>query len=673
MRKKRLLFHSDFALAKTGFGRVMKTLLTYLYKTGKYEIHHVCCGVHEGTKELESTPWSSYGAAPADQATLQEIAKDPNGLRMAGYGSFTIDQYVRKIKPDVYIGAQDFWGLDYSIEKNWFKKVNSCLWITLDSLPLLPSAVKKASHIKNYWMWSNFAEKEFKRLGHNHVETIHGPIEASNFFRLSDKKRTSLRKANNLPEDSFIIGFVFRNQLRKLVPNLMEGYKMWKDSHPEIKNTYLLLHTNFSEGWNIKAQAEQYGICTKEILTTYICKNCGNYEVKTFDDRDSIFELNEDGTFKLDNAGQKVEKNLDPQNKDCKFCLSKGSQTTTGVGLGVSEEQLNEVYNFMDVYVHPFTSGGQEIPIQEAKLTELTTLITNYSCGEECCEPDAYSFPLEWSKYLEHGTEFIKASTKPESIKEQLDRFISLSNKEKRKIGKLARKWALQNFSIEEVGAKIERKIDNFSFLDDTDESNYLSNVQNNPNPDAEVDDNLQDREWLKELYLKILDRKVEYSDEGLLYWMSEISKGTKKADIKNYFKSIAIKELQSRKPDIKIDTLRSQIDETGNKSVLFVLPESAGDIFMATALFESIKDRYPEYDLYVSTKKQFKDILNGNKYVYKWIEYMPEMDNLLLMEGHAKNDGYFDIAYLPHLQTQRLLSYLHNGEDKIDFEIYKK
>jgi hypothetical protein len=154
---------------------------------------------------------------------------------------------------------------------------------------------------------------------------------------------------------------------------------------------------------------------------------------------------------------------------------------------------------------------------------------------------------------------------------------------------------------------------------------------------------------------------------------MSEISKGTKKADIKNYFKSIAIKELQSRKPDIKIDTLRSQLDETGNKSVLFVLPESAGDIFMATALFESIKDRYPEYDLYVSTKKQFKDILNGNKYVYKWIEYMPEMDNLLLMEGHAKNDGYFDIAYLPHLQTQRLLSYLHNGEDKIDFEIYKK
>ena len=39
----------------------------------------------------------------------------------------------------------------------------------------------------------------------------------------------------------------------------------------------------------------------------------------------------------------------------------------------------------MDVYCHPFTSGGMEIPIFEAKLTELVTLVTNYSCGEDSC------------------------------------------------------------------------------------------------------------------------------------------------------------------------------------------------------------------------------------------------------------------------------------------------
>lgn len=672
MRKKRILFQSDFTLAKTGFGRAMKTLLSNLYKTGKYELHHVCCGVHEGSPELQATPWNSYGGVPSNQLQLQEISKDPNQARLLGYGAHTIDEHIKNIKPDVYIGVQDFWGLDYNIDKNWFKKINSCLWITLDSLPILPAALKKAKEIKNYWVWSNFAEKELHRLGHNHVKTIHGPIDDSKFCRLSDEKRKELRVKNNLPEDAFIIGFVFRNQLRKLVPNLMEGYKMWRDAHPEIKNAYLLLHTNFSEGWNIKAQADQYGVDTKEILTTYICRSCRRYEVKTFDDRTEKFKK-ENGNFILDEDGRKIEEPLDPQNKNCNFCKTASSQVTTGVGFGVSEEELNEVYNLMDVYVHPFTSGGQEIPIQEAKLTELVTLVTNYSCGEECCEPEAFSLPLDWAKYLEHGTEFIKASTYPSSIKEQLDKFLALSEDERRKWGKNARDWAIKNFGISSVSNKIENFLDNCPLIDENDQNPFESKEVRNQNPEAVIPPNLMDREWIKTLYKNILDTDLDESDEGFQYWANELVKKTDRSIIENYFRKVASEELQGRNKDVKNDYLKAQIDETGNKRILFTLPESAGDIFMATSLFESIKNRYPNYDLYVSTKKQFKDILNGNKYVHKWIEYMPEMDNLLLMEGHSKSDGYFDIAYLPHLQTQRLLSYLHNGEDKIDFEIYKK
>ena len=656
MRKKRVLFHSDFSLAKTGFGRVMKTLLSYLYKTGQYEIHHLCCGMAQNAPELQQTPWKSYGAVTSDQRKLNEASRDPSIARSIGYGAQTIDDYIKEIKPDVYIGTQDFWGVDFSIDKNWFNKITSCIWTTLDSLPLLPSAVKKAKDIKNYWVWSNFAEKEFKRLGFNHIKTVHGAIESKFFYKLDDKKRKELRLKNNIPEDATIVGFVFRNQLRKLVPNLMEGYKIWKTNNPEIKNTYLLLHTSLSEGWNIKSQALQHGIDTKEILITYICSKCGDYEVKSFDKKEE----------------SATEDPAPLEGKNCPFCNSKGTQNTTSVSLGVTEQQLNEVYNLMDVYVHAFTSGGQEIPIQEAKLTELITLVTNYSCGEECCEKEAYSLPLEWNKYIEHGTEFIKASTCPNSIAEQLDVFFKMSKKEKEKWGKLARKWALQNFSTESVGKKIENFIDSSPYVNEEDETNFTQSGTSNPNPNVEILSNLPDKEWLKSLYKLILDRAVEDDDEGLIYWMQELSKNVPREQIENYFRHVAVKELQSKKNTTDSDILSSQIDQNGNKKILFTMPESAGDIFMATSLFESIHDRYPNYDLYVSTKKQFKDILNGNKYIYKWIEYIPEMDNLLLLEGNSRNNGYFDIAYLPHLQTQRILSYLHNGEDKIDFEIYK-
>ena len=37
MTKKKVLIHSDFPLAKTGFGKNCRNIMEYLYKTNKYE------------------------------------------------------------------------------------------------------------------------------------------------------------------------------------------------------------------------------------------------------------------------------------------------------------------------------------------------------------------------------------------------------------------------------------------------------------------------------------------------------------------------------------------------------------------------------------------------------------------------------------------------------------
>ena len=39
MKKKKILFHSNHSKAKTGFGKHMKHLITYLYKTNKYDLN----------------------------------------------------------------------------------------------------------------------------------------------------------------------------------------------------------------------------------------------------------------------------------------------------------------------------------------------------------------------------------------------------------------------------------------------------------------------------------------------------------------------------------------------------------------------------------------------------------------------------------------------------------
>jgi hypothetical protein len=147
MKKIKVLYQSDFSLAKTGFGRAARALLTFLYKTNKYEIVHYACGIPDGHPELNKTPWKTIGALPSSQKEIEQINKDPNLARAASYGAYRIDEVINEEKPDVYIAVQDIWGVDFAIEKKWFNKINSVIWTTLDSLPILPTEVEKAKRI----------------------------------------------------------------------------------------------------------------------------------------------------------------------------------------------------------------------------------------------------------------------------------------------------------------------------------------------------------------------------------------------------------------------------------------------------------------------------------------------------------------------------------------------
>jgi len=629
--KKKVLFQSDSALAKTGFGRNTKALLSYLYKTGKYDIVSYCCGNAYSSPALQRTPWKSVGTLPDDQNQLAQLNKDPGQARMASYGSYLIDHVVKQEKPDVYIAVQDIWGVDFAIDKPWFNEISSVIWTTLDSLPILPSAVEKAPKIKNYWIWSNFATKALHEKGHNHVKTVHGCLETDNFYRLDDEKRKQLRANNNISDDDYIVGFVFRNQLRKSVPNLMEGFKKFQKDVPKAK---LLLHTHWGEGWNIHKLADEHKVNKDDILTTYYCNSCYGYKVKPF-------------------VGQE---------QNCDICGKEKSMNTTSVGGGVSEVQLNEIYNLMDVYCHPFTSGGQEIPIQEAKLTELVTLVTNYSCGEEQCEEGSGSISLEWSKYIEHQTEFIKASTCPESIYNNLLKVYYMPKDELKAMGKMARQWVIDGFSVEVIGKMFEDFIDNapaatYNFEETKEEQkrNY---------PDAYVENIADDSEWILALYKKILKTDNNIHDDGYKYWMQQISNKVDRKSIEDYFRKVA-KEHNDKHFPVKIEDIVDKDDE--GKRLLFVMPGSSKDVFLSTSLFKSIKDKYKGHNLYVSTKPENFALLNGNDYVHKVIPYSESFDNVLSLEGAGESKEYFSIVFAPYLTTQKFSNYIHNMNDVID------
>tara|TARA_Y100001973_G_scaffold102719_1_gene168347 strand:+ start:65 stop:2014 length:1950 start_codon:yes stop_codon:yes gene_type:complete len=642
--KKKILFHSDFSLIKTGFGRNAKALLTYLYKTGKYDIVHFCCGMPYKASDFEKTPWKSVGALPMSSAERQKLKSDPSIERAANYGSYLIDKVVHEEKPDIYIGCQDIWGVDFAIDKHWFNKIPSVIWTTLDSLPILPSAVKAADKIKNYWIWSDFATKEFHNLGHAHPITVRGAIDSHYFRRLDDTKRKDLRERFGISEN-FIVGFVFRNQLRKSVPNLLEGFKSFQLAMPDSK-AKLLLHTNFSEGWKIMSLAKEYKIDEQDILTTYVCKSCLSYEVKPFS----------------------------KQGLNCKACGTKNSQNTVNVGVGVDESQLNEVYNLMDVYCHPFTSGGQEIPIQEAKLTELVTLVTNYSCGEDSCDKEAGSIPLDWFEYREHQTEFKKASTDPDSISNGLKQVFNMSPQDRERMGKKARKWVLLNFDTSVIGKKIEKFVD--SQPENTYDFDDIDDILEDPNYQLSSSD-LSDSDWLIEMYHNILKmRNVDENDEGHQYWMNQISSASQpRSDIESFFRRTAKEKRDSKakllgKEDSLVKKIKEQLADDDGRRIGFIMPEDISGLYLCTSLFRSISELYSDCNLYVFCHPDYAPMIQANPYVFKGVLFSSqELNNVHALEGFGPCEKLFEVVYHPSLQAKHISNYHHNGnKDKTQF-----
>ena len=82
-----------------------------------------------------------------------------------------------------------------------------------------------------------------------------------------------------------------------------------------------------------------------------------------------------------------------------------------------------------------------------------------------------------------------------------------------------------------------------------------------------------------------------------------------------------------------QLQMLQSLVDFTDNNRILFCVPESAGDIFLSTSLLPSVKENYPNFDIYFACKREYEDILKGNPYIYK-------VFTVPLNYGECRSDG---------------------------------
>ncbi len=645
-RKKKVLLHSNYCNAKTGFGRAAKDILKYLHKTGKYEVANYANGVLEGNQDFQKFPWRIYGSLPANQQQLNEINGNPGLAHKCGYGFFNLDKVITEFKPDVYINMEDFWALTLAecLDKKWWNKISCVTSITIDSRPILKDALEKASKINHFYVWAKFAEKEFKaeanRLeeklkkefradvrkdletkiaAYRNVKTLRGPVTSDEIAPLELHEKRELRKRYGIDQDTFLIGSSSRNQLRKLFPVVIQGFKIFKRDNPKVK-TKLIFWTDLREGWDLVRLIGQEDLDPEDVLFCYKCRATNSLVISKF-------------------IGQEVD---NPANG------AKKSLVTVGIVDSLPTKDVNSFFNLLDVFTLPTTSSGMELNIWEAKLCEVPTIINSYAATEDLFDEETGSLEIDQAFTREIGTDFLKAAPYPASLAKQLKKVYEMHPTKRKELGKLARQWAIANASIEVIGKQWEDLLDSLPF------TNYdfnLSDPKKDPSaiipPETDVD------KWIKSLYSIIL--KSEPDDQGFKYWQQRVAQGMSKGEIEQQFRQIAAQENAKNN--------HSKFEEfiTKKPALLVVLKESIGDLINATAIIDSIKKAYPNHYIYLGTDAINHELFKYNENIYKCLPWIPEMDNEIAMTGQGKQIPLFDKYIHLGISTQKVLNYLSN------------
>jgi len=639
IKKKKILIHSDYSKSNTGFGKNARVLLNYLFETGRYDIveYGMAPLSYDGV-ETKLMPWKTYGAVPTDPHLASQLLNDPVQGRATHYGAYYIDKIIEIEKPDVYIGIQDPWAFNGYWDKPWWNKFPCILWTTLDSLPPIDIVLKNADKIENFWSWADFATQDLHERGFPHVKTVRGVIDNSLIKPLNKKSKERFRRVNNIDDDCLIFGFVFRNQLRKLVGSLIESFSIFKERNPDTK-AKLLLHTYWEEGWKIRDFIKEFKVDPKDVLTTYICHKCKKIEIKP-DEK---------------------------QGANCPHCKTAGCQTNPRIDIGCSESDLNEVYNLMDAYIHPMTSGGLELPILEAMLSGLPTATVPYSCGTEYTESEDV-FPIEFNVYRELESNFKKAQSVAESIVEFMEKIKNSSKKDLMSLSKRTTAWAKKKFDSKKTLEYIDK------FITDLPDSGYdfvFAEKKKDASYPYKKEDFDDDKSWLLDLYQNCLDQQESEDSDGMKHWLLALSRGAPHREVYDFFIKTAnehnakVDTAEKSKVDSNADS-KSIFKDTGKLKLCYVMPKSYGDCFLSTAILESLLYSYPleKWDYYVSCEPQYVEIFKHLDFIKDFIGYTPELDNFRAWEGDDKNDGMVDVVFQPYLKTQRLHSYTHNGID---------
>ena len=300
MSKKRILWVSDSPGAPTGNGKITRNFIKHVGE--HYDIACLGRGYMGWPGEAEKYGCTIYP---------MNIGKPyPDLMKEIG----------RQFRPQAVISCLDMWQIDWIEYAKQSEAVTNIGYISIYGIPV-PYQWKKVVKGLDYAIcYSEFGRKvltEFMPFAS--LDMIHLGVDTDVFRPLNDKDK--LKKKFKL-EGKFVIGCIARNQIRKRLDKLIEGFIKFAETHPDA-HLYLKTEKSTDHGYMLPELLEDYGITEKVTLAEHKKQN------------------------------------------------------------GFSEESLVEILNMFDVYVQTAGAEGFGMPILEAMACGTPVVAPDYSAMSE--------------------------------------------------------------------------------------------------------------------------------------------------------------------------------------------------------------------------------------------------------------------------------------------------
>lgn len=348
----KVLISADTSINATGLGKYCYELCRGLSKDPNFIIAEQ--GNFGNPTHSNQIDWKYYPVEPDPNNKMKvlEFSQDPENR----YGKWVFDANLLDFKPDFVIAINDPWMFAYQGRSSYRDYFHWCISPTIDSIPIRDDYLAVYSLADSIFTYTDWAMDclEYYNIP-NLQSTIRMGIDSDIFKPCED--RGDLKEKFGLPRDAFIIGTVMRNQRRKLIPDLIEAFSILMGQLPDDlqKKTFLYIHTTFPDidAWDLPEFLlnSRY---SSNILFTYLCK-----ATKTF------------GCSRFQDA------------KTYSFCANQLMLFMPSGKQALTNEQLSEVYNLMDLYVQVASCEGFGVPIIEAAACGVDCAVVKYSAMED--------------------------------------------------------------------------------------------------------------------------------------------------------------------------------------------------------------------------------------------------------------------------------------------------